>query len=152
MIEAVFWFFAVVAVIAALACILQRNPVAAALCLVQVMFCLAAIFEACKRLKDRDWMKKCEVWLYRGAWQEWGVDEIEMAVPLSPDEVSRKRIAIFKHESQKDRAPFPGTDAREFWQRAEDRNRATAKAYDKLGLAEYEAIEGFVLWKPAAIN
>ena len=109
--------------------------------------CLAAILEALRRLKDRDWAQKCEVWLYRGAWQEWGTDEIEMAVPLSPDEVKRKRIAIFKHESQKDKALFPGTDEREFWQRAEDRNRATAVAYDKLGLAEYEAIEGFVRWK-----
>jgi glucosamine-6-phosphate deaminase len=109
--------------------------------------CLAAILEALARLKDRDWMKTCEIWLYRGAWQEWGVDEIEMAVPLSPDEVQRKRVAIFKHESQKDKALFPGTDQREFWQRAEDRNRATAVAYDKLGLAEYEAIEGFVRWK-----
>jgi glucosamine-6-phosphate deaminase len=109
--------------------------------------CLTAILEAVKRLKDRDWMHKCEIWLYRGAWQEWGVDQIEMAVPLSPDEVQKKRIAIFKHESQKDKAVFPGSDSREFWQRAEDRNRATAEAYDKLGLAEYEAIEGFVRWK-----
>jgi glucosamine-6-phosphate deaminase len=70
-----------------------------------------------------------------------------MAVPLSPDEVQRKRIAIFKHESQKDRALFPGTDNREFWERAEERNRTTAKLYDKLGLAEYEAIEGFVRWR-----
>jgi glucosamine-6-phosphate deaminase len=69
-----------------------------------------------------------------------------MAVPLSPDEVKRKRMAIFKHESQKDRALFPGpTDPREFWQRAEDRNRDTARLYDRLGLPEYEAIEGFVL-------
>ncbi len=109
--------------------------------------CLAAIFEALKRLKKQEWVKPCEVWLYRGAWQEWGIDEVEMAVPLSPDEVDRKRIAIFKHESQKDKALFPGTDTREFWQRAEERNRATAKTYDKLGLAEYEAIEGFVRWK-----
>jgi glucosamine-6-phosphate deaminase len=109
--------------------------------------CLAAVFEACRRLRDRDWMKKCEIWLYRGAWQEWGVDEIEMAVPLSPDEVQRKRIAVFKHESQKDKALFPGTDNREFWQRAEERNRETAHLYDKLGLAEYEAIEGFVRWR-----
>jgi glucosamine-6-phosphate deaminase len=109
--------------------------------------CLSAILQAVDRLKDRDWMKTCEIWLYRGAWQEWGVDEIEMAVPLSPDEVARKRVAIFKHESQKDKALFPGSDQREFWQRAEDRNRATAVAYDKLGLAEYEAIEGFVRWK-----
>jgi len=110
--------------------------------------CLAAILEALRRLKDRDWMKQCDLWLYRGAWQEWGVHEIEMAVPLSPDEVMRKRMAIFKHESQKDKALFPGpSDTREFWQRAEDRNRNTAELYDKLGLAEYEAIEGFVRWK-----
>jgi glucosamine-6-phosphate deaminase len=109
--------------------------------------CLHAITEALTRLKDRPWMKQCEVWLYRGAWQEWGVEEIEMAVPLSPEEVARKRIAVFKHESQKDKALFPGTDEREFWQRAEDRNRETATRYDKLGLAEYEAIEAFVRWK-----
>jgi glucosamine-6-phosphate deaminase len=110
--------------------------------------CLAAIIGAIGRLRERDWMKQCEVWLYRGAWQEWGVDEIEMAVPLSPDELLRKRMAIFKHESQKDKALFPGpNDPREFWQRAEDRNRNTANIYDKLGLAEYEAIEGFVKWK-----
>ena len=106
--------------------------------------CLTAIVRALRQLKDRDWMRQCEVWLYRGAWQEWGVQEIEMAVPLSPDELMRKRMAIFKHESQKDRALFPGTDSREFWQRAENRNRHTAEQYDKLGLAEYEAIEGFV--------
>ncbi|WP_428940992.1 glucosamine-6-phosphate deaminase [Fontivita pretiosa] len=110
--------------------------------------CLSAVFQAIERLKDRDWVRTCEVWLYRGAWQEWGIDEIEMAVPLSPDEVIKKRYAIFKHESQKDKALFPGLDDREFWQRAEDRNRETARMYDKLGLAEYEAIEGFVRWKP----
>jgi glucosamine-6-phosphate deaminase len=106
--------------------------------------CLSVIVEALKRLRDRDWIRHCEVWLYRGAWQEWGVDEIEMAVPLSPDEVLRKRIAIFKHESQKDKALFPGSDEREFWQRAEERNRGTARLYDQLGCVEYEAIEGFV--------
>lgn len=109
--------------------------------------CLAAIFAAIDRCRGQEWLKQCEVWLYRGAWQEWGVDEIEMAVPLSPDELLKKRYAVFKHESQKDKALFPGTDEREFWQRAEDRNRATAKTYDQLGLAEYEAIEGFVQWK-----
>ena len=111
--------------------------------------CLWVVFEALKRLKAEgaEWLNDCVIWLYRGAWQEWGVDEIEMAVPLSPDEVKRKRLAIFKHESQKDRAMFPGSDAREFWQRAEDRNKATAVLYDKLGLAEYEAIEGFVRWR-----
>jgi glucosamine-6-phosphate deaminase len=109
--------------------------------------CLGAVFEALKRLRDREWMKQCQVWLYRGAWQEWGVDEIDMAVPLSPDELTRKRFAIFKHESQKDKALFPGHDDREFWQRSEARNRNTAIVYDKLGLAEYEAIEGFVQWR-----
>lgn len=110
--------------------------------------CLRAILAAVDALKDEDWMGTCDLWLYRGAWQEWGPEEIEMAVPLSPDEVRRKRSAIFKHESQKDRALFPGpNDPREFWQRAEDRNRETAALFDKLGLVEYEAIEGFVRWK-----
>jgi glucosamine-6-phosphate deaminase len=111
--------------------------------------CLAAIVRAIALLRadpaERAWLDRCETWLYRGAWQEWDPGEIEMAVPLSPDEVVRKRFAIFKHESQKDTPVFPGaSDSREFWQRAEDRNRATAAAYDALGLAEYEAIEGFV--------
>jgi glucosamine-6-phosphate deaminase len=111
--------------------------------------CLAAIVESLRRLKKQGakWLDECVVWLYRGAWQEWSVDEIEMAVPLSPDEVKRKRLAIFKHESQKDKALFPGTDEREFWERAEDRNKGTAALYDDLGLAEYEAIEGFVRWR-----
>jgi len=108
--------------------------------------CLSAVLQAIDRCEKSDWHQDCEVWLYRGAWQEWGPEEIEMAVPLSPDEVDRKRIAIFKHESQKDRALFPGSDVREFWKRAEDRNRETAELYDQLGLAEYEAIEGFVRW------
>lgn len=108
--------------------------------------CLDAIFQAVHRLKDQRWIKDCYVWLYRGAWQEWGIEEIEMAVPLSPGELMRKRKAIFKHQSQKDSAVFPGTDIREFWQRAEDRNRNTAAIYDKLGLAEYEAIEAFKRW------
>jgi glucosamine-6-phosphate deaminase len=112
--------------------------------------CLAAITTAFHRMRDRPWMADCELWLYRGAWQEWGPEEIEMAVPLSPDEVERKRMAIFKHESQKDKALFPGAwDTREFWQRAEERNRATAQVYDKLGLPEYQAIEGFVKWSPS---
>jgi len=106
--------------------------------------CLAAILQAIDRVKEQSWFKDCQVWLYRGAWQEWAVEEIDMAVPLAPRELMRKRNAIFKHESQKDRALFPGSDVREFWQRAEDRSRATANLYDKLGLAEYEAIEGFV--------
>jgi glucosamine-6-phosphate deaminase len=109
--------------------------------------CLAAIVRACELCRDEDWFNLCEVWLYRGAWQEWAPHQIEMAVPLSPQEVERKRAAIFKHESQKDRAMFPGPDVREFWQRAEARNAETARRYDALGLAEYEAIEGFVRWK-----
>ena len=108
--------------------------------------CLTAVLSACKRLKDESWYRTTQVWLYRGAWQEWSPDDIEMAVPLSPKEVSQKRNAIFKHESQKDRALFPGVDIREFWQRAEQRNLETANMYDSLGLAEYAAIEGFVRW------
>lgn len=109
--------------------------------------CLDAILFACEELKSKAWFKDCWLWLYRGAWHEWGIDEIEMAVPLSPDEVIRKRTAVFMHQSQKDRAPFPGNDKREFWQRAEDRNRDTADVYNSLGLAEYEAMEAFVKWK-----
>ncbi|RYU79130.1 glucosamine-6-phosphate deaminase [Hymenobacter persicinus] len=111
--------------------------------------CLAAIFEAVRRLRDSDtgWLNDCWVWLYRGAWQEWDVDQIEMAVPLSPEELTRKRRAIFKHQSQKDRPLFPGADQREFWQRSEARNRTTAKIYDQLGLPEYEGIEAFVRWE-----
>ncbi len=109
--------------------------------------CLDAILMACEELKSKAWFKDCWLWLYRGAWHEWGIDEIEMAVPLSPDEVIRKRTAVFMHQSQKDRAPFPGNDKREFWQRAEDRNRETADVYNSLGLAEYEAMEAFVKWK-----
>ncbi|MCI0335553.1 MAG: glucosamine-6-phosphate deaminase [Planctomycetes bacterium] len=109
--------------------------------------CLNAVLTACHRCERDDWFGECEVWLYRGAWHEWGPHEIEMAVPLSPSEVDRKRTAIFKHQSQKDRALFPGPDMREFWKRAEDRNRDTAQLYDKLGLPEFEAIEGFVRWQ-----
>ncbi len=108
--------------------------------------CLSAILRSCLECQNDDWYEACMVWLYRGAWQEWAPHQIEMAVPLSPQEVARKRAAIFKHESQKDRALFPGSDMREFWQRAESRNSETAKRYDALGLAEYEAIEGFVKW------
>ena len=107
--------------------------------------CLAAVLTAMAQVAHQAWAEDCTLWLYRGAWQEWEPHEIDMAVPLSPDEVKRKRMAIFKHESQKDRALFPGpADPREFWQRAEDRNRETAELYDRLGLPEYAAIEGFV--------
>ena len=111
--------------------------------------CLAAIFESIHRLKasGTPWLDDCWVWLYRGAWQEWDIDQIEMAVPLSPSELTHKRRAIFKHQSQKDRPLFPGADQREFWQRSEARNRTTAKLYDQLGLPEYEGIEAFVRWE-----
>ncbi len=109
--------------------------------------CLDAIFEAFRQLGKEDWIKDCWLWLYRGAWHEWAVHEIEMAVPMSPQQLRRKRQAIFMHQSQKDRPPFPGGDDREFWQRAEYRNRETAEMYRALGLAEYEAMEAFVRWK-----
>ena len=110
--------------------------------------CFNIILEALKRLqKTESWVNNCWLWMYRGAWLEFETHEIEMAVPLSPQEVERKKFAIFKHQSQKDRAVFPGDDAREFWQRAEDRNRETAKDYDNLGLADYEAMEAFVRFK-----
>ena len=109
--------------------------------------CLDAIMTAFAQLKEEKWMKDCWLWLYRGAWQEWPVHEIEMAVPLSPQQVLKKRRAIFLHQSQKDRPPFPGSDEREFWVRAEDRNRETAEMYRALGLAEYEAMEAFRRWR-----
>jgi len=108
--------------------------------------CFDIIIQALKQMHDREWIKDCWLWLYRGAWHEFETHEIQMAVPLSPQEVERKRFAIFKHQSQKDRPVFPGDDAREFWVRAEDRTRETARAYDRLGLAEYEAMEAFVKW------
>lgn len=110
--------------------------------------CLEAVFEACKRLKKKqpEMMKDCWVWMYRGAWQEWSVEEIEMAIPMSPQQVLRKRYGIFKHQSQKDGVVFQGNDAREFWQRAEDRNAETADFYKRLGLASYAAMEAFVRW------
>jgi glucosamine-6-phosphate deaminase len=105
--------------------------------------CLNAIYAALKKLKPKPYMDDCWLWLYRGAWHEWDIHDIDMAVPLSPDEVTIKRHAILYHQSQKDRVMFLGNDPREFWARAEDRNRYTAKLYDDLGLAEYEAIEAF---------
>ncbi len=109
--------------------------------------CLDAVTDSVRRLKDQNFMKDCWIWLYKGAWAEWDIDQIEMAVPMSPDQVMKKRLGIFKHQSQKDGVVFQGTDEREFWQRAEDRNRKTADFYNKLGLAEYAAMEAFVRWK-----
>ncbi|MCC8410128.1 glucosamine-6-phosphate deaminase [Mucilaginibacter sp. UR6-1] len=109
--------------------------------------CFDVILAALQRLKGTEaWVDDCWLWLYRGAWHEFEIHEIQMAVPLSPQEVMRKRLAIFKHQSQKDLPVFPGDDAREFWVRAEQRTAETARAYDELGLAEYEAIEAFVRW------
>lgn len=105
--------------------------------------CLDALFESLAKLKDKDYMKDCWVWLYRGAWHEWESYQIEMAVPMSPDQVLKKRHAIFYHQSQKDGVMFQGDDSREFWVRVEDRNRLTAKKYNDLGLADYAAIEAF---------
>jgi glucosamine-6-phosphate deaminase len=112
------------------------------------LVCFNIILAALNRLKEtEEWVKDCWLWMYRGAWHEFETYEIEMAVPLSPQEVIRKRNAIFKHQSQKDRPVFPGDDAREFWVRAEDRTRDTAQRYDRLGLAEYEAMEAFMRYK-----
>jgi glucosamine-6-phosphate deaminase len=112
--------------------------------------CAQAIFEALQQLVRRGW--RTETWLYRGAWAEWEPHEVERVVPLSPQEMERKKMAIFKHQSQKDRAMFPGgTDDREFWQRAEQRNRHTAHLYDLLGLPQYYALEGFVQWRGAEV-
>ncbi len=106
--------------------------------------CMEAILEALKQIDEDQWLKECHLWLYRGAWQEWGLDMVDMAVPLSPDEMIKKRLAIYRHLSQKDIVPFPGDDSREFWQRAEDRTQNTARMYNDLGMAEYQAIEVFV--------
>ncbi|WP_433778378.1 glucosamine-6-phosphate deaminase [Flavobacterium anhuiense] len=105
--------------------------------------CLDSLFEALKRLKHKDFMNDCWVWLYRGAWHEWESYQIDMAVPMSPDQVLKKRHAIFYHQSQKDGVMFQGDDSREFWVRVEDRNRLTAEKYHSLGLADYSAIEAF---------
>jgi glucosamine-6-phosphate deaminase len=111
--------------------------------------CLGVLRDALARAAAEPWCRDAELWLYRGAWAEWPVDEIDMAVPLSPQEVLRRRQAIFRHETQKDQALFLGEDRREFWQRTEDRSRRLAEAYNVLGLAEYEAIEAFRRYAPA---
>lgn len=110
--------------------------------------CFDVVIEALKRIKASGaaWINDCWLWLYKGAWQEWDITEIEMAVPMSPDQVLKKRNGIFIHQSQKDSVPFQGSDSREFWQRAEERNANTAKLYAKLGLTQYAAMEAFVKW------
>ncbi|MCA6474929.1 MAG: glucosamine-6-phosphate deaminase [Chitinophagaceae bacterium] len=110
--------------------------------------CLEVVFESLRRLKaaGEPWIKDCWVWLYKGAWQEWDISEIEMAIPMSPDQVMKKRFGIFIHQSQKDMVPFQGSDSREFWQRAEDRNANTARLYAALGMTQYAAMEAFVRW------
>jgi glucosamine-6-phosphate deaminase len=109
--------------------------------------CLDAALAAIHELKSEMWMNECRVWMYRGAWAEWEIDHIEMAVPISPEQLRRKRNSILKQQSQMESAPYLGNDERLFWQRAEERNQATAKLYNDLGLASYEAIEAFVEYK-----
>lgn len=110
--------------------------------------CLDAALAAIDDLKNESWMKDCRIWMYRGAWKEWEIDHIEMAVPISPEELRNKRNAILRHQSQMESALFMGNDERLFWQRSEDRNRSTAELYSQLGLASYEAIEAFVQYIP----
>jgi glucosamine-6-phosphate deaminase len=111
--------------------------------------CLDITLEGLKKIKSdkEEWINDCWLWLYKGAWEEWKIDEIEMAVPMSPDQVLQKRYGIFIHQSQKDMVPFQGSDAREFWQRAEERNAQTANLYAQLGLTHYAGVESFVKWK-----
>jgi glucosamine-6-phosphate deaminase len=110
--------------------------------------CFNVVVESLKRIKAAgdEWINDCWLWLYKGAWQEWNIEEIEMAIPMSPDQVLKKRFGIFIHQSQKDMVPFQGSDSREFWQRAEERNAATANLYADLGLTHYAAMEAFVRW------
>jgi len=106
-----------------------------------------AAFDVIKKEPGGEWLNDCYVWLYKGAWEEWDINEIEMAVPMSPDQVRKKRHGIFIHQSQKDSVPFQGSDEREFWQRAEERNANTADLYARLGLTKYAAMEAFVRLK-----
>jgi glucosamine-6-phosphate deaminase len=115
--------------------------------------CFNVVLEALRRIRasatgksGNEWINDCWLWLYKGAWQEWNIEEIEMAIPMSPDQVLKKRFGIFIHQSQKDMVPFQGSDSREFWQRAEERNAATASLYADLGLTHYAAMEAFVRW------
>ncbi len=110
--------------------------------------CTDSVLAAIDLEKGEKWIKDCRIWMYRGAWAEWEIENIEMAVPISPEELRLKRNTILKHQSQMEGAPFLGNDERLFWQRSEDRNRGTAALYDSLGLASYEAIEAFVEYIP----
>ena len=105
--------------------------------------CLDVFFNVLKTIRQKSFMKDCWVWLYRGAWHEWEVHEIDMSIPMSPNQVLRKRKAIFYHQTQKDNVMFQGDDNREFWVRTEDRNRAIAKTFHDLGMSDYSAIETF---------
>ena len=115
---------------------IQKNPIS------------EADVEIVRNLLRAKWLKECRIWMYRGAWAEWEIENIEMAVPISPEELRAKRNSILKHQSQMESAPFLGNDERLFWQRSEDRNRGTAALYDSLGLASYEAMEAFVEYIP----
>ena len=106
--------------------------------------CIEIVLEAIEKVCNDEWFKECHLWLYRGAWMEWDLGSVDMAVPLSPNEMIMKRHAIYRHLSQKDIVPFPGEDPREFWQRSEERTQTTANQYNDLGMAEYQAIEVFV--------
>ena len=111
--------------------------------------CFDIVMEALRRLKEEKdpSVDECWLWLYRGAWAEWDLWDVDMAIPMSPDQVVQKRNGIFIHQSQKDGVVFQGSDSREFWQRAEERNSYTSDLYDKLGLPKYAALEAFVRWK-----
>ncbi len=105
--------------------------------------CLDILFDVLKSIKKKSFMKNCWVWLYRGAWHEWEIHEIDMSIPMSPNQVLKKRKAIFYHQTQKDNVMFQGDDNREFWVRTEDRDRAIAKDFRDLGMSDYSAIETF---------
>jgi glucosamine-6-phosphate deaminase len=114
------------------------------------LICFNAVINALRRIKSEegnDWINNCWLWLYKGAWEEWNIEDIEMAIPMSPEQVMKKRFSIFIHQSQKDMVPFQGSDNREFWQRAEERNADSAKVYADLGLTHYAAMEAFVKWE-----
>ncbi|MBZ4192134.1 glucosamine-6-phosphate deaminase [Niabella beijingensis] len=112
------------------------------------LVCFNAVVAALQRIREAgdEWVNDCWLWLYKGAWQEWNIEDIEMAIPMSPEQVLKKRFGIFIHQSQKDMVPFQGSDNREFWQRAEERNANTANIYADLGLTHYAAMEAFVRW------